>query len=350
MLARLDRVEAVQEQRAANIQLTASSRSELEVVAAEDLTLRVEDRALLRDATFSILRGERVGIVGPNGSGKSTLLRAILGKRRVDGGHVRVGGKVSVGYHDQELSSVDPSRTVLEELAATRPTWPLETLRAHAGRFLFSGQEAERPIAGMSGGERARACLAKLTLAGFNLLVLDEPTNHLDTAAREALESALDGYDGTLVCVSHDRWFLERTCDRILWFTEDPAGGATLEDHKGTFLEAQQRRAEARSLPRQGPATGASSSGREANERRRAQANAKKAAERRIAAIDDAIVSLEARLDAAEAKLQAPDLAADYVALAKAQEAKDALEEELLTLLEERETLDEVVQADCSKP
>jgi len=349
MLEKLERVEAVHTEGAARISLAVSGRSELEVLAVEDLKLAVEDRVLLEGASFLVQRGERIGIVGPNGAGKTTLLRALLGKSRPAGGFVRMGTKVSVGYYDQELSAVDPRHTVLEELSKARPALPDGALRSHAGRFLFSGDEATRPIGTMSGGERARAALAKLTLSGFNLLVLDEPTNHLDAEAREALESALDDYEGTFICVSHDRWFLERSCDRILWLDVDPRTGvAALEDHHTTFHDARAKREAARqpAAPQgagQQPKAESAPDARSDHERRKAEANARKAAERRIAVVDEELERLQALVDALDEQLQDPALAADYVQLGALQEQKDAAEESMLALMEERETLDAIV-------
>src|SRR5690606_21586743 len=145
------------------------------------------------------------------------------------------------------------------------------------------------------GGERARAALAKLTLAGFNLLVLDEPTNHLDAEAREALEAALDDYAATLVCVSHDRWFLERTCERILWIEPGPEGVARLEDWTGSFFEVKERREARRAAPApRGEAPAPASDARAEHERRKAEANARKAAERRARASDETLAPPEA--------------------------------------------------------
>ncbi len=349
-LEKLERVEAVQRKGAAKIALGVSGRSELEVLAVDDLVLAVEGRRLLEPARFSVLRGERIGIVGPNGSGKTTLLRALLGKQAPTGGFVRMGGKVSVGYYDQELSAVDPKHTVLQALSQARPSLPDGTLRSHAGRFLFSGEEAERPIETMSGGERARAALAKLTLSGFNLLVLDEPTNHLDAEAREALEDALDDYEGSFLCVSHDRWFLERTCERILWLEQDPATGtARLEDHRGSFLEVRARReaayaAEARQ-PEARPAE-APADARSDHERRRAEANARKAAARRILAVDAALDALTAQVADIDRALADPSLASDYLRLGELQAEKDAAEEEMLELMEEREDLASIAEVE----
>jgi len=340
MLEKLDRVEAVRTEGSAKISLGVSGRSELEVIAAEDLRLKVGERTLLEGASFTIRRGDRVGIVGPNGAGKTTLLRALLGKHPPTGGFVRMGGKVSVGYYDQDLSAVDGRNTVLEELSKARPSLAEGSLRAHAGRFLFSGDEAKRPIGTMSGGERARAALAKLTLSGFNLLILDEPTNHLDAEAREALESALDDYEGTFVCVSHDRWFLERSCERILWLdnaTED--GVARLEVHDGTFLEARARRDADRAALASPQSATTESDARAEHERRKAEANARKAAERRIAVVDKELHKLQLEVESLERQLQDPALAADYVRLGELQSTKDAAEERMLELMQEREDL-----------
>jgi len=343
MLEKLDRVDAVRTDGTAKIALGVSGRSELEVLAAEGLRLEVGDRTLLDGATFTVSRGDRVGIVGPNGAGKTTLLRALLGKHAPAAGFVRVGGKVSVGYYDQELSAVDGRNTVLEELSKARPSLPEGSLRSHAGRFLFSGDDAKRPISTMSGGERARAALAKLTLSGFNLLVLDEPTNHLDAEAREALESALDDYEGTFVCVSHDRWFLERSCDRILWLDTDTEGGAArLEIHGGTFLEARARRDAARAAQAAPQASLTDSDARAEHERRKAEANARKAAARRIGVIDEELQRLQLEADALDRQLNDPALAADYVRLGELQDAKDAAEERMLELMQEREDLDRI--------
>ncbi|WP_050724604.1 ABC-F family ATP-binding cassette domain-containing protein [Vulgatibacter incomptus] len=350
MLEKLERVEAVHTEGTARISLSVSGRSELEVLAAEDLRLAVEGRTLVAGATFTIRRGDRVGIVGPNGAGKSTLLRALLGKVPAADGFIRVGGKVSVGYYDQELSAVDGSRTVLEELGKARPSLPDGALRSHAGRFLFSGDEAERVIGTLSGGERARAALAKLTLAGFNLLVLDEPTNHLDAEAREALEQALDDYEGTFVCVSHDRWFLERTCERILWLDVDASTGeARLEDHASSFLEARARReaaAAAQAVAVRAPEAGSPAlDARAGHEKRKADANARKAAERRLVAVDKELGALQARVDGLDSQLLDPALASDYVKLGELQVDKDAAEERMLELMEERETLERTIAA-----
>src|SRR5436309_2632774 len=156
-----------------------------------------------------------VGIIGRNGAGKSTLLRALLGEHPLHGGELRLGASITTGYYRQDLSQVPLDGTLYEVIAALRPKWERGQIQGHLGRFGFSGQEVLRRADSLSGGERARIALAMLMLSGANLLVLDEPTNHLDVESIEALEDAIDGYDGTVILVSHDRALLRALTTRI---------------------------------------------------------------------------------------------------------------------------------------
>src|SRR3989449_7207428 len=156
-----------------------------------------------------------VGIIGRNGAGKSTLLRALLGEHPIQGGELRLGASIPTGYYRQDLSQVPLDRTLYEVISALRPKWERGQIQGHLGRFGFSGQEVLRRAESLSGGERARLALAILMLAGANLLILDEPTNHLDVESIEALEDAIDGYDGTVILVSHDRALLRALTTRI---------------------------------------------------------------------------------------------------------------------------------------
>ena len=171
---------------------------------------------LVRDLDLVIYRGERVGIVGPNGSGKSTLMKALLGKLEPRKGIVERGHEIRVGYFDQKLGGLDESRSLVEEIRSVRGDWNEDVVRNYLGRFRFSGDDAFRAVKGLSGGERNRLALAKLMLEPRNLLALDEPTNHLDIPSCEILEDALSDYDGTLLIVSHDRFFLDRIVNRLL--------------------------------------------------------------------------------------------------------------------------------------
>src|SRR4051794_17180125 len=181
----------------------------------EDGSLRIGDRTLLEGAEFWLERGEHVSLVGANGTGKTTLLRVLYGERELDDGKIRRGHNVKLGVLSQHAEELEGMRSVLEACVRATRLKPMEA-RALLGRFLFSGEAAEKPVSGLSGGERRRLSLANLVASGANVLVLDEPTNHLDLESREALESALQDFPGSVVLVSHDRALLDAVGSRTV--------------------------------------------------------------------------------------------------------------------------------------
>ena len=186
------------------------------VLRCEAATKRYGNRILFENLTFDVYRGQRLGITGPNGTGKTTLLKIALGQVRADAGLVRLYENLRAGYYDQEHAELDRAMTVLESVRSVRPEMTEQAARSFLARFLFCGDEVFKPIEKCSGGEQSRVRLARLILAEPQVLILDEPTNHLDIPAREALENALNAYDGTLIVVSHDRYLLDRVVDRLL--------------------------------------------------------------------------------------------------------------------------------------
>jgi ATP-binding cassette, subfamily F, member 3 len=170
---------------------------------------------LWKDVGFEIKRGERVGIIGPNGSGKTTLLRALMGQEDADSGKIRWGANLEIGYYDQRLDDFDPDRSIVEEVSDGRVVKD-QVLRDTLATMLFRGDDIYKKMGLLSGGERARVALAEMLLDKPNVLLLDEPTNHLDINSREALENSLEGFGGTILCVSHDRYFLDKTVRRLL--------------------------------------------------------------------------------------------------------------------------------------
>ena len=242
-LDRLERVAPPAEDQQIRIRLKASATSEL-IFQSEGLVLSYAGARKsaassgwgLTVPAFTITAGERVAIVGPNGSGKTSLLKALLGHLRPKEGRVKTGPRVTMRYYDQHLADLDPNKTVLGELQDAFGL-PEETLRTFLGRLLFSGDDAFKIIRSLSGGEKSRVALAKLMLDDAGLLLLDEPTNHLDIPAQEMLEDALNDYEGTIVFVSHDRYFIDDVATH-LWVVEN--GGVSL--HLGNYSDYERRR------------------------------------------------------------------------------------------------------------
>ncbi|UCD49149.1 MAG: ABC-F family ATP-binding cassette domain-containing protein [Phycisphaerales bacterium] len=194
------------------------------VLRCEGLGKSFDDLTLFEDLTFDILHGERLGITGPNGTGKSTLLKLALGTLEPSSGTVRMGASLRVGYLDQHGEVLDSEKTVLEEARRIRPELSAEQVRNRLGAFLFTGDDVFKQCGDLSGGQRNRLMLCRLVLREPDVLVMDEPTNHLDIASREMLEAALRDYTGTIIAVSHDRYFLDRIVDKLLVVGTDELG------------------------------------------------------------------------------------------------------------------------------
>jgi len=232
MLERIDRVESVREERVGDFRLHAVARAGDNVLAVSDLSIGYGAEILASSISFLLRRGERLGIIGPNGSGKTTFLKTILGDLPTIDGGLTWGANIQIGYFDQELSSLDLGSTVVEEIAAVAPRATNGELRSYLAKFLFTGDDIFKAVAALSGGERSRLTLAKLIYSHFNVLVMDEPTNHLDIPSREALELSLAEYTGTVIMVSHDRYFLDKLATEILHFE---SGGASY--HAGSYSD-----------------------------------------------------------------------------------------------------------------
>jgi len=222
-------IDAVESRKTISLSMNTSQRAGDQVLGVNDLCKAYGDRLLWKEVSLRVTRGERIGIIGPNGSGKTTLLEILLGRRQADSGHVRWGANLAIGYYDQKLDDFDPQNSVMEEVRGDRQVKDQE-LRNLLAALLFRGDDVHKPMALLSGGERARVALAQLLIDKPNVLLLDEPTNHLDIDSRTALEGALGLFPGTIICVSHDRYFLDRTVRRLL-VLQPPA----VLDFEGTY-------------------------------------------------------------------------------------------------------------------
>jgi ATP-binding cassette subfamily F protein 3 len=221
---------------AMGLRLDLAERGGDQVAIARDVTLAVEGRTLIKGFTATIQRGEVVGFVGPNGSGKSTFLRALIGEREPVSGELKIGGSVRPSYYRQDMAQVPIDRTLYDVINELRPQWERRQVQGHLARFGFSGDEAQRRAETLSGGERARVALAMMVLTRANFLLLDEPTNHLDIESIEALEDALEEYEGTILLVSHDRAMLEALTSRV-WILHDQH----VTDYPGSFTEWEEQ-------------------------------------------------------------------------------------------------------------
>jgi ATP-binding cassette subfamily F protein 3 len=206
----------VAKQHKIKLSLSTDQRAGDRVLEVRELSKRYDSRELWKNVGFEMKRGERIGVIGPNGSGKTTLLEVLLGRRDADSGELRWGANLNIGYYDQRLGveEFDPENTVMEEVMMDRQA-SLQDLRSVLALMLFRNEDVNKKIGMLSGGERARVRLAQLLLDKPNVLVLDEPTNHLDIASREALEGAMSTFEGTMICVSHDRYFLDKVVNRL---------------------------------------------------------------------------------------------------------------------------------------
>ncbi len=219
-----DFLELSAEQRSIHFSFAKSqSRSDL-VMRCEGLSKSYGDIHLFDGITMDILAGERIGITGPNGTGKSTFIKMVLGQVEPTAGTLRLGGTLKAGYLDQHGEILDPDSTVLEEAMKACPSMTPEQVRSRLGAFLFIGDDVFKYVRELSGGQRNRLMLCRLVLARPDILVLDEPTNHLDIASREMLEQALDTFNGTLLVVSHDRYFLDKVADQLMVIGADSLG------------------------------------------------------------------------------------------------------------------------------
>ena len=226
LLDRLERVERPLDYPEMQFEFNAVIESGHVVISTQKLVIgylsaehQQEPTVLVRVADLELMRGDRVGLLGPNGAGKTTLIRTIIGKLAPISGQVTTGHNVRIGYYSQTHSGLNPDRTIVDEIRQMS-TLSEDAARSFLARFLFTGDDVFKPIHALSGGERSRVALAKLTLQGSNFLVLDEPTNHLDLQSRQFLEEILSEFEGTLLFVSHDRYFVDSLATKV-WIIED---------------------------------------------------------------------------------------------------------------------------------
>ena len=330
-LEKMERIERPVDEQRIRFCFEARRRTGEDVLMAKDLSKGFGGRRLFQHFDLHLRAGDRVAIIGPNGIGKTTLLRILVGELPPDTGTVLYGSNVDVGYYDQQQAGLHEHKSVMDEVWDDFPRMQPDEVRSVLALFLFTGDDVFQPISTLSGGERGRVALTKLMLRKDNLLLLDEPTNHLDMDSREVLEGALDDFTGTLLTVSHDRYFINRVANRVVEMTAD--GVREYLGNYDDYLEKKRREAAGEEDV---AAPTLTRTEQEKNKRRERQAReSQKARENRVAALEAQIARTEEQIASLEAQMadpatyQSPDKAAEVArAHRDAQAALDALYEE----------------------
>ena len=326
----------VKDPRGIRMSFSSLEESAGDVVMIKDLEFSYGSTPLIQNTSFLIRRGERVLVLGSNGTGKSTLMKLINSKLTPKSGSITLGYNVKIGYYDQENRGLTETKTVFEELHDEYPEKTDLELRSTLALFLFDADDIERRVSTLSGGERARLTLSKLILKKVNLLVMDEPTNHLDIQSCEALENALLAFDGTIIAVSHDRYFINRIATRIVELRPECDNGIldySLEDYDEAFTEYMRLRelrntgiGQAEEKPRE-------SDSKLSYEQQKREKAAKRGEERRRQKAEARISELEGELERLEGELFG-EAATNYQRAAEIDLRKNEIEEELLELYE----------------
>lgn len=308
------------------------------VCQLENGAIGYDEEVLAAPIDLDIRRQDAIALVGPNGIGKSTLLKSLIGTLPLLQGEVHLGTNVSIGYYDQGQADLNSRKTILSELWDEHPTTPEVTIRNVLGGFLFSGEDVDKPIALLSGGEKARVALAKLAMNKENFLILDEPTNHLDIDNKEVLENALIDYQGTLLFVSHDRYFINRIASKVIELSED--GSKLYLGDYDYYLEKKREEAEIAAMLADSDSSqpSAPSTGKQTFQQSKEQQKILRSLQRKVAEVEDNLATIEETLHNLEKAMAEPDVLEDHVRLTDLNSQLEAAQSQQESLLEQWET------------
>lgn len=350
MLERMERLDAVvSEKHGGSFGLKKVERAGNNVLTIEELAIGYGEKRLAAGIELSLHRGDALGIIGANGTGKTTFLKTVLGDIRELEGELRWGTKTNIGYYAQNLEDLEPRNEVIQELRRVAPLADNGELRSFLARFLFFGEDVFKNVGDLSGGEKGRLALAKLIYSQKNVLILDEPTNHLDIPAREALEAALEEYDGTIIAVSHDRFFLDKIATQILAFEEygvEVFDGNYTDYHDWRERQDGEKRRkgdEERELIAdlvKDDIVPSHENG-QVFVREPLSKNQRDRTERRIADIERLIPKIEKRISDFTAQMLSPEVVSDFAKLAAVSDDVKAAEKEMADLYSEWDSLAE---------
>ena len=329
-LEKMELVERPVDEQKVRFSFEARRRTGDDVMIVKDLSKGFDGRTLFQNFNLHMRAGDRIAIIGPNGVGKTTLLRIIMNQLKADTGSIRFGANVDVGYYDQHQAGLHADKDVLNELWDEFPRLEPDQVRGVLALFLFMGEDVFQPISTLSGGERGRVALAKLMLRKDNVLLLDEPTNHLDMDSREVLEDALEDFTGTILTVSHDRYFINRVANKVIEMNAD--GVVEFAGNYDNYLE--KKRLMDAGEEETGPARTKTEIEKD-KRRQRLMRESKKALKQRVAALEGDIAATEELIEELEAKMGDPATYQDEKKAAQVAHDHKAAQEKLEALYEE---------------
>ena len=345
-LEKLDRLERPEtDDRSIHFQFHSDKDSGTEVLDVENAKVGYDEQVLAGPLSFTVRKPQRIGIIGPNGIGKSTLLKSLLHQIPLVSGTVKFGANLEIGYYDQEQQQLHPEKTVLDEVWDDHPEVPEKDIRSLLGSFLFVGDDVYKPVHDLSGGEKARLELTKLSFKPINFLILDEPTNHLDIDSREVLENAINEFTGTVLFVSHDRYFINQVATDVLDMHKD--GITHYEGNYDDFLAEQTKRQS--SIPSDNTNKQATpSTGKQSYQQSKEQQKARRKLQRQVDKLEQEMSELEDQQTQLQEKMSQPEIATDIGKLTDLQKdldaTKDKAEEVELAWTEAAEKLEEFDQ------
>lgn len=330
-LDKMGRIKPPKHKQKVRINFTSDRPSGKEVLIAKDLTIGYPDKTMVSDIDFQVNKNDRVAIIGPNGIGKSTLLKTIMKKLEPKDGSIKYGASLDIGYYDQELQSLDPSKTVLDTIWDRHKTMSEKDVRSILASFLFTAEDIDKTVGQLSGGQKARLTLTVLSLEKDNFLLMDEPTNHLDIEAKEVLEQALDNYDGTLLFVSHDRYFINELANKIISVRDGHA--KIYNGNYSYYLDEKAKQAaavqEAKAEQTENTTSANQNKGKLSYQEQKARDSQKRKLERAVSDAEARIEKLEAEEQEIQTEMANPDIAASFEKLGPLQEKLSAVQEQL---------------------
>ena len=328
-LEKMELVDPPKHKSKVRIKFDSARPSGKEVLILKDLAVGYPDKTMLKDISFQINKGDRVAIIGQNGIGKSTLLKTVMKQLPVKSGDIKYGASLDIGYYDQELQGLDYSKTVIDTIWDRHKDMNEKDIRSILASFLFTAKDIDKQVSQLSGGQRARLTLTVLSMEHNNFLLMDEPTNHLDLDAKEVLEKALADYDGTLLFVSHDRYFINKLANKIVVAKD---GQAKIYEGNYTYYlneKAKEEAAAQETAAQEAPVVKSVSESKFSYQEQKKRDSEKRKLERQVAQAEKDLEELEAKEQEIQEAMADPAIAADFSKLGPLQEELTAVQEKI---------------------